>query len=130
MNPWIPWLVCGGIFVAGGHGLVPRVCAANSNAPVWLNQSGYPTGPTNDIWFWQMPAMFLHLLGDREIPLDEYADRHYSDRLIPKDSTEGELRLFHYLQSSQITSMADASCRLCSLGACWIPKDQHRHPVC
>jgi hypothetical protein len=50
----------------------------------------------------------LRLLGDREVTLDEYADHHYADRLIPKDATEGELRLFHYLQASQITSMADA----------------------
>jgi hypothetical protein len=50
----------------------------------------------------------LHLLGDDEVTLDQYADHHYADKLIPKNATEGELRLFHYLQSSQITSMADA----------------------
>lgn len=50
----------------------------------------------------------IHLLGEGEVTLDQYADHHYADRMIPKDATEGELRLFHYLQSSQITSMADA----------------------
>jgi hypothetical protein len=107
INPWIPWLLVAASLLLAVTGWYRGPHAVNSNTPVWpISQVIQPGQKTTLVL--ADASYALHLLGDREIPLDEYADRHYSDRLIPKNATEGELRLFHYLQSSQITSMADA----------------------
>jgi hypothetical protein len=107
LSPWIPWLFVSASLLLAVMGWFRGSRAANSNAPVWpISQVIQPGQQTTLVL--ADASYVLHLLGDREIPLDEYADRHYSDHLIPKDASEGELRLFHYLQSSQITSMADA----------------------
>jgi hypothetical protein len=107
INPWIPWVLMAASLLLAVAGWYRGSRVVNSNAPVWpISQVIQPGQQTTLVL--ADASYVLHLLGDREISLDEYADRHYSDRLIPKDASEGELRLFHYLQSSQITSMADA----------------------
>lgn len=107
IRSWVPWLLVVASLFLAAVGWYRGTRVAKSNAPVWpIGEIIQPGQQTTLIL--ADASYVLHLLGDREIPLDEYADRHYSDRLIPKDASEGELRLFHYLQSSQITSMADA----------------------
>ena len=107
INPWVPWVLVAVSLLLAVAGWYSRFRVVNSDAPVWpISQVLQPGQQTTLVL--ADTSYVLHLLGDREIPLDEYADRHYSDRLVPKDASEGELRLFHYLQSSQITSMADA----------------------
>jgi hypothetical protein len=107
ISRWVPWLLVAASLLLAITGWFRGSRMVNSNAPVWpISQVIQPGQQTTLVL--ADASYVLHLLGDREIPLDEYADRHYSDRLIPKDASEGELRLFHYLQLSQITSMADA----------------------
>jgi hypothetical protein len=53
-------------------------------------------------------AYSLRMLGNQEVPLDRYVDRSFLESIIPKQMTEGEGRLIHYLEVSRITSVADA----------------------
>jgi hypothetical protein len=106
-SSWYPWIFVAASLLLAAAGWYRGKSAIDVNAPVWpISQVIQPGQQTTLVL--ADASYVLHLLGDRDVPLDEYADRHYSDRLIPKDASEGELRLFHYLQSSQITSMADA----------------------
>lgn len=50
----------------------------------------------------------LRMLGDQEIPLDSYIARNYLPPLLPKHMSEEEASVFHYFDSSRITSEADA----------------------
>ena len=107
IKPWIPWLLLGASLLLAAVGWYRWSRAVVSNAPPWPLSQVIRTGePTTMVL--ADGSYVLRLLGDREVTLDEYADHHYADALIPKDANEGELRLFHYLQSSQMTSMADA----------------------
>lgn len=107
IGPLVPWFLMVASLLLAVAGWYHGSHAVDSNAPVWPIRQVIQPGQQTTLVLADT-SYVLHLLGDREISLDEYADRHYSDRLIPKDASEGELRLFHYLQSSQITSMADA----------------------
>ena len=50
----------------------------------------------------------LRMLGDKEFTLDQYVDRSFVKEAVPRTLSEGEARLIHYLEVSQITSIADA----------------------
>ncbi len=50
----------------------------------------------------------LRMLGDQEVPLDQYVNRSFVAPLIPQHLSKGEARLIDYLEVSRITSMADA----------------------
>jgi len=103
----LPWLLVAISLLLAVAGWYRGARAVDSNAPVWpISQILQPGQQTTLVL--ADTSYVLHLLGDHEITLDEYADRHYSDHLIPEGASAGELRLFRYLQSSQITSMADA----------------------
>lgn len=107
INPWVPWVLLAASLLLAIAGWYRWFHAVVSTTPPWpLNQVIQPGEQTTMVL--ADGSYMLRLLGDREITLDEYADHHYADTLLPKDATEGERRLFHYLQSSQITSMADA----------------------
>jgi hypothetical protein len=104
---WIPWFLVAASLLLAAVGWYRWSQASASPQPVWpLSRIIQPGRQTTMVL--ADGSYVLHLLGDSEVTLDQYADHHYADKLIPKDATEGELRLFHYLQSSQITSMADA----------------------
>jgi len=104
---WLPWVLVAILLVLAVAGWYRGSRIENSNAPAWpLNQVLQPGRQTTMVL--ADVSYILRLLGDGQIPLDAYADHHYADHLIPPEATEGELRIFHYLQSSQITSMADA----------------------
>jgi hypothetical protein len=51
----------------------------------------------------------LRMLGNHELTLDSYIDHSYLQQLLPKHMTEEEASLFHYLDSTRITSEADAN---------------------
>lgn len=51
----------------------------------------------------------LRMLGDQELTLDGYIDHRYLEPILPKHMTDREERLFHYLDSTRITSEADAN---------------------
>jgi hypothetical protein len=107
IGPWIPWFVAAACLLLAVAGWYRGWQAARANDPPWpFNAVIQPGQPTTLVL--ADVSYALRLLGDREVTLDEYADHHYADRLIPEHATEGELRLFGYLQSSRITSMADA----------------------
>jgi len=104
---WLPWvLVAISLFLAVAEWYRgSRI--EKASAPAWpLNQVLQPGRETTMVL--ADASYILRLLGDGQVPLDAYADHHYADHLIPPEATEGELRVFHYLQYSQITSMADA----------------------
>lgn len=103
---WVPWLLFAATLVLATIGWYRSTGPANQSMPVWpIDQVLVPGQQTTVVP--SDGSYVLRLLGDRDISLDEYADHHYSDALIPHDATEGELRLFRYLQSSQLSSMAD-----------------------
>ena len=103
----LPWVLMIASLLLGAAGWYRWSLAMAATTPPWpLNQVIRPGQQTTMVL--ADGSYVLRLLGDREITLDEYGDHHYADTLIPKNATEGELRLFGYLQSSQITSMADA----------------------
>lgn len=49
----------------------------------------------------------LRLLGDQSVPLDEYLNRSFIQRVLPQHMSPGEVRLFDYLSAAHITSIAD-----------------------
>ncbi|HEY8997623.1 MAG TPA: hypothetical protein VIM60_06975 [Edaphobacter sp.] len=106
-QPWIPWvlLILSLLFAAAGWYRVSTLRKMSSIA--WPLDQMIKSGQQTTMVLADV-SYNLRLLGDREITLDEYVDHHYADRLIPQDAQPGELRLLRYLQSSQITSMADA----------------------
>ena len=52
-------------------------------------------------------TFILRMLGDKEVSLDDYADRGYLKTVIPSEMEKNEARLVHYLGVSQLTSIAD-----------------------
>jgi hypothetical protein len=50
----------------------------------------------------------LRLLSNKKFTLDQYIDRSFVKEVVPDTLSEGEVRLIHYLEVSQITSVADA----------------------
>jgi hypothetical protein len=48
-------------------------------------------------------------LGDQELTLDKYIDHRYLEPILPKHITDKEAHLFRYLDSTRITSEADAN---------------------
>ncbi|HZY63143.1 MAG TPA: hypothetical protein VFE38_11500 [Edaphobacter sp.] len=103
---WLPWVLFAVALVLAVVGWYRSTRSAVRDLPPWpINQVLVSGQPTTMVL--ADGSYVLRLLGEREISLDEYADHHYSDALIPHNATEGELRLFHYLQSSQLSSMAD-----------------------
>ena len=105
--PMLPWLLLIASLLLGAVGWYRWSRAVAATTPPWPLNQVIQSGQQTTVVLAD-GSYVLRLLGDREITLDEYGDHHYADALIPKSATEGELRLFHYLQSSQITSMADA----------------------
>ncbi len=104
---WLPWVLCAAMFLVAASGWVRWYRAAVAAAPPWpLNQVIESDRPTTMVL--ADASYSLRLIGDHRFNLDEYADRRYINDLIPKDASQGELNLFHYLQDAQITSMADA----------------------
>jgi len=103
---WVPWVLFAAALVFAAIGWYQSTRSADRAMPPWpIDQVLVPGQQTTIVL--ADGSYVLRLLGDRDITLDEYADHHYSDSLIPHDATKGELRLFHYLQSSQLSSMAD-----------------------
>jgi hypothetical protein len=104
---WFPWSLVALIALVAIAGWARWYRSASAALPPWpLNQVMEPQRPTTVVL--ADASYVLRLLGDRQITLDEYADRKYTKGLIPEDASRGELNLFHYLQDAQITSMADA----------------------
>jgi hypothetical protein len=104
---WLPWGLLAVFMLLAIVGWYRWWHEAKTTAPPWpFAQVIRPDEQTTMVL--ADGSFALRLLGDREVTLDEYADHHYADTLLPKDATEGEVRLFRYLQASQITSMADA----------------------
>ena len=102
--PWLLTIIC---LLLAATGWYRWSLAVAAEAPSWpLNQVIEPNRETTVVL--ADGTYMLRLLGEEEVKLDDYADHHYADKLIPRDATEGELRLFRYLQASQMTSMADA----------------------
>lgn len=103
---WVPWLLFAATLILATAGWYRSTRSADQGMPPWpIDQVLVPGEQTTIVL--ADGSYVLRLLGDRDISLDEYADHHYSDSLIPHDATPAELRLFHYLQSSQLSSMAD-----------------------
>ncbi len=69
-----------------------QVISRKSQTTVVLSDAGYS----------------LRMLGNREVPLDQYIDRSFLAPILPKHMTEGEVRLIHYFEVSRLTSLADA----------------------
>jgi hypothetical protein len=107
IRPMIPWLIAAVCLLLAAAGWYRSWQAVRANEPPWPFNAVVQPGQTTTLVLADV-SYVLRLLGDREVTLDEYADHHYADRLIPEHATEGEMRLFSYLQSSRITSMADA----------------------
>lgn len=102
----VPWLLFAATLILATIGWYRSTRSADQGMPPWPIDQVLAPGQQTTIVLAD-GSYVLRLLGNRDISLDEYADHHYSDSLIPHDATEGELRLFHYLQSSQLSSMAD-----------------------
>ncbi|MEO6816193.1 MAG: hypothetical protein ABI177_05780 [Edaphobacter sp.] len=105
-SAWIPWVLFAATLVLATMGWYRSTRSADQGMPPWPIDQVLASGQQTTIVLAD-GSYVLRLLGERQISLDEYADHHYSDALIPHDATEGELRLFHYLQLSQLSSMAD-----------------------
>jgi hypothetical protein len=103
---WVPWLLFAATLILATIGWYRSTRSADQGMPPWPMDQVLAPGQQTTIVLAD-GSYVLRLLENRDISLDEYADHHYSDSLIPHDATEGELRLFHYLQSSQLSSMAD-----------------------
>lgn len=103
---WLPWVLFAASLIVAIIGWHQSMHLAGRDTPPWpIDQVLVPGQQTTMVL--ADGSYVLRLLGEKEISLDEYADHRYSDALIPRGATEGELRLFHYLQSSQLSSMAD-----------------------
>ena len=108
-------LVCGAGWwwtAAGPHHRIPwplnEVIAAKSQTTVVLADAGYS----------------LRLLGDQRIPLDRYIDHSFVKNLLPEHMSHGESSLLHYLEVSQLTSIADAEAAA-TLSALAVPYSQN-----
>jgi hypothetical protein len=106
LSALLPWALFAVALVFAGAGWMRHLPPAVRDLPPWpIDQVIEPGRQTTMV---QADGSYvLRLLGDQEITLDQYADHHYSDKLIPTTATPGERRLFGYLQASRITSMAD-----------------------
>ena len=69
-----------------------QVISADARTTVVLADAGYA----------------VRMLGDREVPLDQYIDHSFTKNIEPEHASEGELRLIHYMKVARLTSMADA----------------------
>jgi hypothetical protein len=104
---WFPWAMVAIMALVAIAGWTRWYRSASVALPPWpLNQVVDRQRPTTVVL--ADVSYVLRLLGDRQITLDEYVDHKYTKGLIPENASRGELGLFHYLQDSQITSMADA----------------------
>lgn len=103
---WLPWALFAVTSILALVGWSRHASPPANNLPPWpLGQVIEPNRQTTMVL--ADGSYVLRLLGNHEITLDQYADHHYADKIIPPNLTSGERRLFGYLQASQITSMAD-----------------------
>ena len=67
-----------------------------------INKGGQTTLVTADAGF------ALRMLGDQEVPLDNYIGHSYLPPILPKHMSENESIVLHYFDSTRVTSEADA----------------------
>lgn len=104
-NQWVLIVVLSAVSLICAIGWVSAV--RTRHRPPWpLDQVIGPNARTTVVL--ADAGYALRLLGDHLVPLDQYIDRSFAKDLVPKNATEGESRLIHYLAIARLTSMADA----------------------
>jgi hypothetical protein len=106
------WLAGASIFffalaVLCGFGWYEAAIVHQPGVP-WPMSSVFHKGSSTTLVIADTGFGALRMLGDREVPLDSYIDHSYFQAILPKHMSENEAGTLHYLDSSRITSVADA----------------------